>query len=437
MPFETSTTLAAAIKTRYGPNFRDALNSSVRAFRLFGRSRRDWDGRQINFPIRTNRDEVGIGARAEGGELPPVTGSETLAEATVGYRMHYARGAISRPAIKQMKSNLGSYVRTTDFKMQTMYQNIKKDMNRATWGWGTGVLALLDGAHNAQTNINVQVSPSSPQAAAATTTSHNSPASNGTRYIKPGMTVVIGSAADIAAGGAAVDYRTVSSVTDQNTFVISDATSGNPADGDLIVRGHSTDVGDNNYNNELLGLEGIVDDTTPTTYLGLTRATYSGLQAAVYHNNDTGRTINTRLILQAMNAVRERSDGVIDWICGHPTTTEAYVNDLTPDVRYAPRKLIAGFNVLSVAGGESGEAFVYDDVDCPYNKLFLLDRSVIFMYVLDDFSFVDEDGSVLHRGADTDTFELRLAWYGDMASELPNTAAKIEDISVSGILDVL
>ena len=181
-------------------------------------------------------------------------------------------------------------------------------------------------------------------------------------------------------------------------------------------------------NRDFLGLEEGIENSG--TYLGIARGSFrnKGWRGHVEHNAGTLRALSLDLMEQAWNGVSEASgkDTAISHLIGHYSVRRQYIQLLQNDVRFAPMKLEGGQNVLSYNSAE----FRFE-VDAPYHTIYGLDASTWHMYKVEDFSWIDIDGSVWSRVNNQDSYEATLRMYGNFATDAPNRNFKIADVTAN------
>jgi hypothetical protein len=96
-------------------------------------------GRQLIFPVHSSRNR-GRGAVTDGGQLA-TAGTQGTLDGIVGMKYFDTGIELSDQAIKQSKSDEGSFVRTLTFEMDLALTDMKKDVTRIVYGTGDGLLA--------------------------------------------------------------------------------------------------------------------------------------------------------------------------------------------------------------------------------------------------------------------------------------------------------
>lgn len=401
----------ALLKRIFEGPVREILNSQVWALDNLLDSPHPYEGKGISWSINTARNPS-TGARADGGTLMSA-GSNAYSEAQISAKYGYTRGKITGPTLKLSKSNKGSFARALASEMKFSLRDMKKEVNFWSWGDGTGVRATCDSSVTSTTCEVKWAGQATPDVSAP-----------GTRFIRKGMPVLVGTSGAIAGGSALA--RVVSSVTDGDTFEFTASTV--QTSGDLIVEG---DASGNSYNNVPMGLVGIVDDDTGT-FQNISRSTVPEWKGSVLSNSGTLRSLTEDLIQRAMDKVQIRAGGQISKMVCDPNMRRQIVALGLGDKRYADRKIELGWEVINYAGG-AGTVPVYVDVDAPYNKLFGFDTETVFKAVLEDFHFADDDGHVLRNVSGEDGWEYLLRWFGNFVSDNPAANFVIEDITCVGV----
>lgn len=112
-------------------------------------------GRQLIFPVHSSRNR-GRGAVTDGGQLA-TAGTQGTLDGIVGMKYFDIGIELSDQAIKQSKSDEGSFVRTLTFEMDLALTDMRKDITRVAYGTGDGVLANVTGASGTGANATCPV----------------------------------------------------------------------------------------------------------------------------------------------------------------------------------------------------------------------------------------------------------------------------------------
>lgn len=410
---QTLTGYDAMLKNFYQDFIVDILNSST--FLLSIMEKADnfvVSGRQVILPARLRRNPSG-GFRPDGTAASsnlPVAGSQITDDIIIPLRYFYGRGGFTGPTVEQSRDNIGAFATAVEFEMNRLLLDMLDEFNFYCFGDGTGVRAQVRTAGAGVTTVEVLW-------AGANIAEAGQP---GTRYLKEGMSVRIGTAAEIQAGNA--DVTTIVGRTG-DTFTTSSPVT--VAANDLVVEGDSNAT---SYNNAILGLLAAINNDTGT-YLGISRSTYPEWRSNILSNGGTLWDLSLNLLQNGLDMVHYRSRSAITHIIGDYSARQEYLNLVAPDRRYMDNNFEGGFSYLEYNGG-SGPVRFYFDKYCPFNRIFLLDKSSWRVYTVNDFHFVANDGRILVRASDRDNYEFWVRWIGNIACIAPNSNGVIRDVNV-------
>lgn len=358
---------------------------------------KSWSGRRIVYPVNTSRNQ-GVGARAESGTLPAAQ-EQGFSEARITPNYLYGRFRVSGPLMASTRGN--AFVQAMTYAMKSLQRDLMNDVNRQLFNDGSGVLCRVNGAVNNSTKVTVD--------------------EPNTRHMAKSMKVDFYSAR--TGGTKNDDSLTISSVNSTVKFTISAANT--LANNDFVVR-------EDAYANELMGLLGIVDTGAfVRTLQNIDRNTVAIWKANVLHNSGTNRALTLDLMQTAVDSAEIAGNGQVNFLVAHTSVRRQYINLLTPDVRFMPLELRGGMKRLKFAGGEEEMDFEFDK-DCDYNRIYFLSLENFTWYVLKDFHFAQEDGSILYRVADTDEYEGWLKGYMELGCDAPNAQTVLKDITATG-----
>jgi len=250
----------------------------------------------------------------------------------------------------------------------------------------------------------------------------------GTRYLKKGMRMQLGSIAEL--GGTSAEAVEVVSVTSATVAKCKSLETGSVTvqDDDFFTRG---DTSGNAFDNEITGLEQMVQNEG--TLQTIDPTTDVEWKANVLDNSGTNRPLSLELMQLAVDNTDEVSGEEPDLIIGHHSIRREYINLLTSDVRYAPEQLKGGFQKLTYSGGTNPITFEFDRY-APYNRVYFLHTKDIKQYVLQDWKWADRDGSVMNRVANQDSWEAFMCWYGNLGLDRRHSQTVLKDITVSNTL---
>lgn len=386
------------------------------------------DGRRVIQPIHTARN-TGTSALGEGGLLP-TAGNQGYADLTIPYKYVYGRVDISGPVMKQTRTSQGAFDDVMEQEIEGAIKDGARDLSRQVQGFGRGDLCALSGtsASATQALINGQ----------GVADNDDIPG----RFLAAGMIV-----AGITPSNGAFEFvRTVSSVNAALTSVVF-TSSVTPAEaGTRIVRAGSasaTALADTGYNNEIMGLLGMVDDGTyVSSYFSLTRSSYAGLNAK--RLDLANGNLSLDLMHRAFHAVDQLSDGKIGMLLANQVTAREYYGLLQVMKRYVDSAALSPDGGLKRRSDNQGYAIefnqvpVREDRDVPLGLLYGLDMDSFRRYSMVEGEWADDDGRILLRNSTTDSYEGRLrVLFGNAACLAPNRNFVLSSIKLNTGIDTI
>jgi hypothetical protein len=311
-------------------------------------------------------------------------------------------------------------------EMEGVKTDLAFDVGRQAYGEGLGILAET-GKTSCASEVYLK-------------NRYFEPGQPGARYIRTGMSIDIGSATapNELLTGAAVCSVTISmnSGTTVDTIGISSS-----LDAVTQCQVYLFNVNAGGAGVELKGLRAIVDDQTATNCYGLTggmfnndsifnvdRGAVNGWNAYVSQNSGTERVIDSYLLQKTMSQIKKRSGKDVDVMFGEYDTVDAFWDSVAGDRRFTSKNFDAGVDTLTFNGKT-----MIKDLLAPYNELFLLSKPCIKWYVMKDFGFDDQDGSILKNVSGYDRHEAFIKAYLQIApgeTLAPNSCGVIRDIKV-------
>lgn len=396
----------AALKIDYLPVIRQQLNHATVLMDKLVRNEKDVQGKRWQLTVHHERNS-GVGAGSETG-LP--TAGQQLYKNPYG-NVKYNRGRIqvSGPVIKASRNDSGAMVRALDSEIKGVTRDLKKDINYQMFNDGTAVRALVNGDPGTGTTLTLD--------------------NPGTLWFHDGMKIDVLNPSDgtlrSSAGGIEVD-----SVDSATSSTLAAAAPSAIADNDWVTRAGATDQAGTSY--EMMGLKGIVDDGTYVTTLhNLSRTTYPWWKATTFSNDDNGgtlRDLSLDLIQQAISAV-EKNGGEVGMIFSSHDLRDSYVRLVINDKRFVNTlTLDGGWKALEYSSGSNSSIPWIADVDCPPYTIFFVDPSHLQIMQMGDFDWMDEDGAILSRVANSDAYEAVLYWYSELATDRPRSHTFLRDV---------
>lgn len=379
----------AELKNFYQGPIVDQFNQDIAVYRGAEKGKFPWSGAQVIRPMKVRRNP-GVGATSDGGILPQI-GRQTTVQAIIPATYNYLRFGITGPMIEQSKSDVGSFVRSASFELESGYDDLKSEANRQmTWN-GTGTLALANANTVASTVVVLK----------------------GREAAEPALKFLdVGSYCDIytSAGVLVQAGITINSIT-TGTAISSTATvvfdqAVSCSLGDMFIRANSA-------GQEISGLLTQLDGLT-TSVFGYNRALYVQSQGNVIDATSDGSSTGTALPLnltylqQAEDEAERRGGRNVNALYSDFGSRRMYQKLVTADKRYINTvKGDGGFSDVSKNYLEwNGKPWVADK-DCPQRIFFLPDK-FIEKYVLSELQFADETGSMYIAAAENDQLEVRI-----------------------------
>lgn len=423
---QTVTNIDALLKDVYEGPVADELNSETRLLDLFTKKKvQPWEGRQVVRPLRTARNE-GVSATSEDNFLPNA-GRQGSQKFLIPMRYLHGRISITAQAIKQSKSNRGSFVRALEFELDNLVTDLADDRNRILPYFGTGILALSNSS-GAVTTLNVNT-PGGLTTGQTTT--------NGARYLQPGMEISFWPS---GGGSPRVEaaVTTIASIVSHSQVTLNIASPAGLLVGDEISRGTFNAAGQAGANRiEPDGiLAGADDGTLVATYHNLSRNSNPILKSAVFPNVGA---FSTDVLYKALHqADQQGSAKTTVMVTGSDSLLE-YVKLTEADRRYIPSdsQPTSPDAGIKAAGIDWNKAVTFAgipvryDKDFPFQTIVGLDERYWERYVLVEGEWVDDDGAVLFRDANKDNFEARYRVWENFHCQKPVAQFRLDGITTT------
>jgi hypothetical protein len=387
------------------------------------------DGRRVIQPVHYGRN-TGTSALGEGGLLP-TAGYQKYVDLTIPYRYVYGRVDISGPVMKQTRTSQGAFDDVMETEIEGAIKDGARDLSRQIQGFGRGDLCQISGTGASATRdlVNGQ----------GVADNDDIPA----RHLAAGMIV-----AGITPSTGAFEFvRTVDSVGSDLKSVVFTATVTPSEDLTRLVRcgsASATALADTGYSREIMGLLGMVDDSTYVAdYFGTTtRSSYSGLSST---RIDLGAgNLSLDIMHRAFHAVDQASDGKIGMLVANQITAREYYGLLQVMKRYVDSAALSPDGGLKRRADNQGYAIefnqvpVREDRDVPLGIMYGLDMDSFRRYSIVEGEWADDDGRILLRNATTDSYEGRLrVIFGNAACLAPNRNFVISSIKLNTGIDVI
>lgn len=284
-------------------------------------------------------------------------------------------------------------------------ERMLKDENRQFYGLGTGVLG----------------SPAGTVSSAATSFSVDS-----AQYFRANMVV------DICAAGsstAAISALRISDVDKVNNVLYFAASIGASLTvGNEVVK-QNIRVSAPSDGKEMMGLRGIVDDSTDLT-------TFENISAAANRIwrgrriDASSANLTSDLLQRLLDDVEILGGDAPDTLIMHQRQRRKYLDIVVPQKRYNDQKLDAGFEVLQFNGKD-----LFLDEDCQTATVYALTKKHIQKYELEAIGMGKYDGSdTFLRAVNQDVFQAYWRHYCNFGTGKRNAHGKIVSLATpSGV----
>jgi len=373
----TLSSFDSVLKVDYLGPIREQLNNATELLKRIDTDYDSVQGKNFTIPMHYGRNE-GIGARSDGAALM-AAGQQAYKESIVPMRYLYGRIQLTGPTIKAARNDAGAFVRAVDSEIKGVTRDLKAAVNRMLAGDGTGRLATCGTTSNSTTVVVAS-----------------------TAKLRAGMAIDVLVAADGTTSTGAAG-RTISSITSATQFVISGAAITTDNTFAVYIAG--------SRNLEVMGLEGIVSNADIGggygSLQGLAVASYPWHKATV---TSVGGAISETVIQKLIDDVEQAGGGSPSALYTTYGVRRAYQALLT-----AQKQLV---NTQDLKGGY--KALMYNnlpiivDKELAAGKLFAIDESMLKMYKMADYDWMDMDGAILSRVSGYDAYEAILYCYMEL-----------------------
>jgi hypothetical protein len=403
------------MKIYFNPRISKQFNSAAVLFNRF------FDGKGI--PISNRGMEIPTHMQpnasmawfSDGGNLP-VGGSESLSSALVGFFSFAVAVQLTGAALDAAGNDAVTYARALSFNVKMATIDAINYLNIYGFLDGTGTLAKIGAGVSLVTSSNNTV--------------------NLTGSIENGHYLFPGAVYDVVSGGVVKTTMTLISLPN----AINDASTATTAVFSAASVAYSAVVGDQivlsgSLNNVMSGLEVIVDNgTVATTFQNINRSTNPQYNAGVIALSGSPALTQDHLreLVAKIQILQGRVSPSLEF-WSHPSQLHAYMSAGWQMKRFndANKTLDLGYTAVE------WEGFPWIvDTKCPKDRIFALDRDLMFKVTARELSFDDRTGSILRQvpsstaGQYTDAFVSFLLFRGNLGTYIPNAHAQLNGLAV-------
>jgi hypothetical protein len=396
-----------AIKLVYG-DLHEQLRDKTPALQLIEASSANItkNGKEVIFDTHIGRNQ-GIGARGVREKLP-LAGAQKYKQAHLYLTNLYGSIEVDGQLFEQASEDYQAFINVVDNEIRGLKKDLSNDLNRQVYGDGSGKLAVVS-AQPSSSTLTV----------------------DSTNWLEEGMVVdVVDPTTGVKQQSGAASSIEITSINETTGVITVTGTLGtfgtNISAGDILVRSSN---GVNSFGKEWTGLGAIVDNDT--TLHGIDPATYPVWKSTVEALGTPGVSTGTLTELALINLVQkvDKKGGDVDVMLASPGVFNAYW-DLLQGLRQFT-------NGATLEGGQ--RAFTFDavgkpikfvsDYAAPKGTLYALSSKEIVVNRKKDWAWMDRDGSMWSRVADTDAYEARIYQYSQLGTYRRNAHAVLSNIT--------
>lgn len=357
------------------------------------------NGKEVVFDTHIGRNQ-GIGARNVREKLP-TAGAQKYKQAHLYLKNLYGSIEVDGQLFEQAAEDYQAFINVVDNEIKGLRRDLAVDMNRQIYGNGSGAIAVVKTA-----------------ATAATTVIFDS-----AHYVDYDMVVDVLS----STGTQKHNEVTVTAINTATGAVTFDSAV-TVVVGDIIVRASNTT---NSFGKELTGLAKIVSASGVLHEIDPAEVPVWASTEVTLGSVGTPGTL-TELDLISLVQKVDKQGGDVDVFLASPGVYNAYWNLLQSFRQFT--------NTATLTGGQRSFNFealgkpikFVSDYAAPKGTLYALSSKELVMNQKKDWSWMDRDGSMWSRVADTDAYEARYYLYAELGTYRRNAHAKLSNIAELG-----
>lgn len=317
----------------------------------------------------------------------------------------YTRMAADLHLLEVTKKQQGSYRPMLAELMEDRLQAHDLECNRQMFSGGDGKLALVGGTPGA----------SATQTLASDYGVTNG--GNGVNHVTPGDTLAF-----FLANGTLIGRKAVTGVDRDAGTVTLDSSITTTLTTNFVSK--STSDSSNYEAGEAKGLLACFANAA------LHGIPYASVKPTVESNSGTLREINDSLVMKTLATVRAKSRKTPNLAITQDGVVLKYSELFLPLRRIdgQDEQIMAGYKPISSIQFAGGSIPVMTDLDCPRNRMFLLNTTAVGLLDLLGTEWASADGAQFDRVVGQDAIEGYIRKYWNMAFTQRNAHAVIEDI---------
>ena len=356
------------------------------------------NGKEVIFDTHIGRNQ-GIGARGVREKLP-TAGAQKYKQAHLYLTNLYGAIEVDGQLFEQAAEDYQAFINVVDMEIQGLKRDLAVDQNRQVYGDGTGTIATVVSVSGQNVTVD------------------------SVHWVQEGM-ILTGIDTGTGAVADSGNELEVTAINETTKVITVSGTISALAANDVLVRASN---GTNSYGKEWTGLAAIVNDTTSLHEID--PASYPQWKSTV-SDISSGGNPGTLTELALINLVQgvDKKGGDVDVMLASPGVFNAYWNLLQGLRQFT--------NGATLTGGQ--RAFSFDalgkpikfvsDYAAPENTLYALSSKEIVVNRKKDWSWMDRDGSMWSRVADTDAYEARYFQYSQIGTYRRNAHAVLTGIA--------
>jgi hypothetical protein len=454
MGVSASAVIDKLLKNRYRGDRLDAvMRNTFIGWKLCEPQKRPFSGRQEIFPVQLGwggqvaaRPEMGSGASGGNSDCSgsPLPAPPVVENGAVDIKQMFGTLMWTKQAILRCADDAGAYKRLVNFELQNMQDRFLKELNFGFFGDGRGRRAQI-AADASQAGTSPVVLTAAADTALVLDTN---------RYLAPNDLISIWNSTDTTASSARIMNSNGAEMAEGDLYIKSVSDDGvtvtihngnaynlTTAASQYIRFWGESDIqsGTIRTDHVITGISAAIDDgTLATTYAGISRTTYSQWKSFV--KDASSVVMSEDIVIKCADAVNRKSgrkDRKIDTLLMDPSLRRDYVKLSRPDRRYeGVDDHDVGYNDTLVMTVGPQRFKIMEDFDCPFGKIFGLNRKDLECYIAQGVEIEQDAGGTMlkmgvpyGKGGTGHVYWALVSWYGNFAMLRPFAAFLLKNLS--------